>query len=366
MPEKLAVKALRHSEITIFRPYFEKHPKTRQKAINLDASVFIELFYPTLRSQSNNRYFVDLHVFGPGLADECFLTRKIIKQQKNWRLDGELIDNPPDEPGRFSMMSPGDIAIITFDGVIPEDISLYLLSATNDHDLGLHSALSALIGSGRKNMQEITIPLLRDIIHTVNPEEFHPIRNLLLEDEFVDAAQNGIEGINRLRNIASRRHISHASLRRARENANRIGRIGEEFVNSYLSQKKDSGDVYDFVWTADENAISPYDFQIELDEGPVFIDVKSTMGAFNNQLHISYNELLFMRQSNIYQLYRVYEIEEQRAKLQISTNMHDFAEATLEILEQLPEGVRPDSISVSPHILVFSDMQEIEFDMDDE
>lgn len=365
MVEKLSLKLLQHSDITLFRPYFERYPQTKQKAINLNADVFVDTFYPTLRSSNVRRYRVDLRIFGPGLAGEYLVQRKIIKEQKNWRLDGELVPNPPNDPHRFDQIVPGDLAIIGFEGVIPDIITLYIISQSDTNDMALHQALSPHIGSGRDSMREIDLPFINRIINIAHPVEQHPIHDLLLEDALEDAAQNGISGIQRLTRV-SRRRINSEALQQARENADRIGRIGEEMVNGYLTQLKQNGQIDDFQWVSDDNAISPFDFEVRTPNGSILIDAKSTESRFDNQIHISYNELLQMREANAYDLYRVYEINGRRAKLRIARNMKSFAESILNILGQLPNGVRSDSISVDPNTLNFESPVDLEISNDEE
>ncbi len=365
MTEKIALKLLKHSDITLFRPYYETHKldqkQSKQKAINLNADVFIDVFYPTIRSGSPDRYRVDLRIFGPGLSGEYPLQRKVIRQQKNWRLDGELVDNPIDEPTRFNSIAPGDLAIISFDGVLPDLIALYLLSASNEYDKQLVKALSRYVSHSPRTMVEIELSLLQRIIQETNPDEQHPLRDLFLEDVLEDAAQDGIEGVQKLKRQVSRRRITAEVLKQARENASRTGRTGEEIINSYLIQLKERGEIDDFTWVSDDNAISPHDFKVQKSDNTIFVEVKSTAGEFGNTLHISFNELLQMREPLRYDLYRVYEITETGAQLRIKPDMRQFAENILLILEQLPQGVRPDSISVDPEILNFEPATNLEF-----
>jgi hypothetical protein len=98
-----------------------------------------------------------------------------------------------------------------------------------------------------------------------------------------------------------------------------------------------------------------YDFVATYADGTRLLCVKTTEGDFNTPIHISYNELLKMCESTPYDLYRVYDIADRRAELRIAPDMRNFAEQVLAIFEQLPDGVRPDSISVSPEVLNFGD-----------
>lgn len=371
MPEKIALKLLQHSDITLFRPYYERHMlsdqrRSKQKAINLNADIFIDLFYPTIKSGSARVYRVDLRIFGPGLSGEYSLQRKVLKEQKNWRLDGELVDNPTDEPERFNDIAPGDLAVITFDGVIPDVIGLYLLSTSSEYDAALHQVLSKSIGSGRKSMVEIDLPFIQQTIQDVHPNEQHPLRDLLLEDVLVDAAQNGINGIRKLTRRASKRRITAEVLQQARENASQTGRTGEEVLNAYFGQQKQLGKIKDFEWVSNANAISPFDFTVWEEGAVINVEAKTTSGSFENTLHISFNELLQMREAEHYHLYRVYEVTDTASYLKIARNMKQFAEEILAVLDKLPSGVRPDSISVDPRVLTFEPPVHIEVPNEDE
>jgi hypothetical protein len=337
----------------LFRPYFTRNPQAKQKAINLNADVFIDIFYPTLRSSHEARYRVDLRIFGPGLAGEYPLQRKVIKEQKNWRLDGELVENPPEEPGRFDLIMPDDLAIVVFDGVIPDIISLYLISSSNAFDEALHAVLKNEVADERKSMKSIDLEFLRRVVQQVQLDESHPLRNLLSENVLEDAAQNGISGIDKLQRRASTRRITQEVLQQARENAAYTGKAGEEIVNTYFSQMEVRHEIESFEWVSELNAISPFDFVIKRNDKEVFVDVKATTGSFDNPLHISYNELLKMREADYYELYRIYELSESSAWLRIARNLKQFADQLLPAFEQLQEGVSVDSISVRPTILNF-------------
>lgn len=144
-------------------------------------------------------------------------------------------------------------------------------------------------------------------------------------------------------------------LQRARENADRIGRRGEELVDSHFRIQREEGRIASYRWVSRENAISPYDFEAYDGIESTLVEVKTTEGSFDNPIHVSFNELLQMRESTRYDLYRVFDVGIIRAKLRVSRNMSSFAGNVLDVLEQLPEGVRPDSVSVSPRVIAFED-----------
>ena len=133
-----------------------------------------------------------------------------------------------------------------------------------------------------------------------------------------------------------------------------IGQVAEEFVNAHLERLRVEARIANFHWESQENAVSPYDFWYEQDARRSFLDVKATSGGFERNVHISFPELLAMRDSpESYYIYRVYEVGEGVAKLRISKEMRTFADSVLKVLSRLPNGVNSDGISVSPSALDF-------------
>ena len=99
MLDKLALKRLTASDLTFFEWHFRNHNAGNQKAINLNADVFIDQLYPALDAivrDRHNKLGIDLWIAGPGAADPVNLQRKIIKgaAYKNWRLDGGVCLQP--------------------------------------------------------------------------------------------------------------------------------------------------------------------------------------------------------------------------------------------------------------------------------
>ena len=157
--------------------------------------------------------------------------------------------------------------------------------------------------------------------------------------------------------LKSNHLFSPEDFKRSLEQIRAIGEKGEEFINRYLLYKREQGLISDCFWVAKNNAISPYDFKvIELDKSETYIDVKSTRGRFENVIHISYSELLTMKRVGCYQIYRVYELDDFGmcgAKLQTSENLTKFARNVIDAFKNLPNTIKPDSISLSPKELEF-------------
>ena len=135
MMRKIAIKRLTASDLTFFEWHFRNHPAGHQKAINLNANVFVDQLYPALpevAEERGGRISVDLFIYGPGLRELHNLQRKIVKfgTYKNWRLNGEFIVNPLDSPERYNVLRPGDYALFEFSGsVVPDATKVVLLAA---------------------------------------------------------------------------------------------------------------------------------------------------------------------------------------------------------------------------------------------
>jgi hypothetical protein len=355
MKRKIAVKRLSASDLTLFEYHYRRTSGTKQKAFNLDAAVFVKELYPSLPERMDvgtDRIPLDLHIFGPGKANLHNLQRKVLKQQKNWRLNGELIVNPPEEVDRYNTLTKGDFAIMEFFGAsTPYSARIYLVASTDDNDHELHNAITDKYGSvfgNHKGMISTSLEELVDVISKVSLEDNHPILDFMEYDELEDAVQGGVEGTANLIKRRRSRGIGKDEFAQAKKNAELTGRTGEELVNDFLESECALGNITGFKWDADSNPISPFDFSI-IDGVTVLrkIDAKSTSGAFENRIHVSMSELLEMCDPMIpYDLYRVYDTMSLEPKLRISEDIREFALEVVESLRDLPAGVSVDSVSI--------------------
>lgn len=289
-----------------------------------------------MAEEGRSPFHLDLSIYGPGQADIHFLKKQIIsKPSKNWRLCGPAIANPPGEPKRYNCLASGDYAIMRFRGdAEPTELTMTLVSASLEKDERLHARLHKLM-AGRS-------------MAVLSSEE---LANLGIEAALEDAAQGGIDGQRQLSSWTSSRKIDKAELDRARERANATGQKGEEFVNYFLSQEQADGRIQTYQWASLVNAIEAFDFKVD---DSVLIDVKSTAYNFEQKLHISFNELLHMR-DHPYHLYRIYGIHNLQAKLRICANVRELAVQTIQILEKLPFDIKVDSVSLSPDCFEFGE-----------
>jgi hypothetical protein len=333
-----------------------------QKSINLNANVFIDKLYPELPNISAKKgktsFLVDLSIYGPGGAPRHSLARKIVKgaAYKNWRLNGEFIGNPLEMPERYNRLREGDYGILIFSGEpVVDEMKMILISRYHQEDLELHSRISAIMAG--ESMKPLSAAQLEQLVSGSAVENGHAARLMDIEGAFEDASLGGISGVRVLQKWSARRKISKDDLRKARDKAEAAGSMGEEFVDYYLGGQQADGVITSYQWSSNENAVEAYDFLINEYQ---YIDVKTTIGLFEQKIHISINELLHMRDAADYRIYRVYAVEGKVAKMRISENVRDFAEKVLRCIDPVIDGVRVDNISVSPSVLVFSDEISIE------
>jgi hypothetical protein len=358
MQRRIALKRLTKSDLTIFEWHWRNNPAGNQKCINLNADVLVDQMFPALPEVAETRNWripIDLSIYGPGHAGLHNLQRKIMKGEtyKNWRLDGEYIPDPQENATRFHVLQPGDFVVFDFIGaVVPDSARMLLIAQGMDADKLIHQRLTLLLG--KRRMAVLSVADLQAIADENNDDE-HPIRELTLDTELEDAAVGGAKGVAALNRRSTGRAVGRDELQRARQAAEQIGRIGEEFVFAHLTGLRISGTIQDFKWVSDTNAVAPYDFLIIDKNGrEVALDVKSTGGEFERPIHVSSNELAEMTvQTRRYDLYRVYEISESKAKLRIVENLSGIAATVRQLLTGLPEGIEVDSISIEPVTLPF-------------
>lgn len=355
---KLAIKRLTGSDLTFFEWQFRNRLAGNQKSINLNANVFIDELYPSLTETDQGRtgrISIDLNLYGPGHARALNLQRKIIKggSYKNWRLNGEYVSNPIESPNRFDVLTPGDFVIFDFEGDLSPTAARAVFVAKDVlADANLHKGID---DHGVASMLAIDMPALRLIVHASGTPESHPVYELLLDAAIEDAALGGLEGTRRLLSRTTGRKLTRSELERARQRADDVGRAGEELIDGFFELGKFDGTYTDYVWVADDNAVSPFDFTVIATDQPLTkVEVKSTNGDFNQVLHFSIAQLLEMRDGAApYHVYRVYELDELTAKLRIASDLRPFAEQVLSRFDRLPTGVTVDGISVRPDSLPF-------------
>lgn len=359
MPRKLALKRLTASDLTLFKWQFQNQPAGNQKAFNLDSRVLVRAMYPLLGKASGvpkPRFPIDLYLFGPGLAPEHNLQRKILRQEKNWRLNGELIDNPDEYPGRYNVLAEGDYALFEFSGdVVPDTAKVVLIARSEAVDAAIHERLTRRYQKG--SMWLLDENEIAKVLQTSQAPETHPLYDWIESDALEDAALGGAEGIARVYSRRSDRGISPEEFLRARQMAEQTGVSGEELLNSYFKQELEHGRIKHYEWTASVNAISPFDFQITDALGKRrLVDAKSTTRGFSSPIHLSWNEIVTAVEGKYpYDIFRLYRITESSAKLRIAKDIGHALRTTYQTLNSLRSGVKVDAISIHPELLPFEE-----------
>lgn len=356
---KLAIKKLTDSDLTFFHWHFVNAKRGgNQKAINLNADIFIKKLFPLLPNQGETAFTIDLQIYGPNAAPADILARKILKSStyKNWRLNGESVHNPIYMPNRYDKLKCNDYAILAFEGdLAPDQLKIVLISKSETADSQIHKSIESFMGDA-SSMRAITVEELSNIVEKSSPDSNHPIRIYEFEAALEDAAKGGEAGAKRLEKWVPNYKVTKRDLAKARIRATEAGELGEEFVYSLLCDMKRNNVIKNFTWASNDNAIQAYDFIIN---DNIYIDAKSTFGNFEQLIHISMNELLHMRELPEYRIYRIHSINGENAMVSITEPMRDFAKDILDILKSIPKGVRPDSFSVDPRRFKISDEHKV-------
>lgn len=359
MSKKIAVKKLTASDLTFFVWHFRNRNAGNQKAINLNADVFIDLLYPSLPETEQaklGRIPIDLYVYGPGLEGELNIQRKIVKtpSYKNWRLNGEFVDDV-NNPERFSPLGEGDFVVIEFTGeLFPQSARAFFVSRVVPEDVALHSVFVNHLGGNR--MMALDSEEIVALIKRSDISANHPVNELTLDDALEDVALGGSVGVAKLLTRRSGQKLTKEQLIVARQRAEEVGYLGEAYVNRYLADLKAQGFIQHFEWVSEGNAVAPHDFRVIYEDSEVLVDAKATTGAFERPIHVSMSELLEMSQAaHRYDIYRLFNMSDSKADLRIATDTREFASIVLRSLNSLPPGVVADAVSVQPEFFNFTD-----------
>jgi hypothetical protein len=353
---RVAAKQLTSSDLTLFAAQFHKPgQRSKQKAINLNADVFVARFYPGLRDRFAELHF-GLTIIGPGAAPPYVLSRKALRTEgaKNWRLNGELINDPVDQPGRFDTLAEGDIAILAFEGSEqPQQLILVLVSARDD--AALHSTVSALaLFQSRDTMRQLDENGIRTLLGTTRSEYAspHPLEALLTADSVEEALYGPPEAIEAATRSDGRGvAISPESIRRQAVSAGETGQLGEELFNDWLTQAGHADT--DFQWVSQTHGRAAYDFKVstarwEPASGPLYIDVKATRGSHDTSFHMSAAELRWAAKNAGYRIARVSSLNANTVEVRILGGVSEMATALIRTLDTaLPSNVKVDSVEVS-------------------
>lgn len=357
MPRQIAVKRLTRSDLTLFEWQLRNDPAGTQKAINLNADALLRMYpaMPDIALRQGNRFPLDLYLYGPDARPELNLQRKILKQQKNWRLNGEIIANPVADPTRFDSLAEHDIAVFEFQGdLVPVAARVVFLAASSPIDAPVHAQMDLLLGTSRMAVSDSAS--VSAAVEASGVADAHPIWGLLLDDAIEDAVQGGAEGLRRLFRRGTRT-LTREDLRRAREGFDAVGRVGEELVYEHLVARQEAGQITSFEWEADANAAAPFDFSVVAADGTVvLIDVKTTGGPHERAVHVSMSEIITMAQhEGRYDLYRVSRGNDGSYSVRVAEDCRAIAQTILDSFQTLPPGVRPDGVTIANSALTYGE-----------
>lgn len=360
MLKKLALKKLKSSDLSFFKSYLTKHPAAKQKGFNLDLRVMEGVFYPALRGLltplPKKATHVDLTLYGPDGAGGYSLSRKVKIDAKNIRLNGEIVDAPVSEPTRFDCLAPDDFAIFEFSGEpLPVEVKAVLVAAASKADAELHAHLLKLLPAASDSMMVLEQSVLDQAVVDSNLSAAHPVRDWLDGELLEEVGFGDTKAAVMLNKRRQGRGISPTDFKVGRESAERTGLLGEELLDLYL--KGEVGETIDsYVWVAQENAISPYDFFVSSEGSARHVDAKSTSGRFGNPIYLSSAEIQHAVTSGIpYDICRLYEVTESSAKLRIAHNVGPRLTDVLALLAGFPAGVNVDALSFDPAFFEFSE-----------
>lgn len=373
---RYAVKLLTNSDLTLFESYFRLHSTSKQKGTNLNGDVLAGRLFPALSNDltGSSEHPVTLDIYGPNGAAILRVRRKIIKPEggKNWRLNGKLVEAPTGEPERFNALEVGDLAVFGFDGdPLPASVSMVMLSGGSAVDGPILDYLRTTFGLAPRSRSMVALSTVE--LAAVPIPEGHPLK-LLLPDparttDIIAAAEDDEEAqkrLNRKARSGATRPVSAAELAAAKIRAQEIGRAGEALFCKHLEQQRNSGAITDFEWTADENATSAWDFAVTQRDGrKTLIDVKSTSGGFDGQIHISAGELEVAESAEDYLIARVFDLEESSGpRLRMSEAITILAAEVRAQLAALPVGVRATKFEFRTDLLKWGEPMELSADDD--
>lgn len=375
---RFAVKKLTRSDLTFFEYQFRRQNAGNQKSINLNRNVFVDLIFPTAGQVAGGvarQFPVPVTLYGPGMRSQPHtITRKVIAaggSQKNWRLNGEFVMDPDFDPTRYHGLVADDFVVFGFDGAngLPTAVYMVLLSQSEAVDAPLLNQVTAIVGG--RSMAEVSATQLQAIVQ-MSPAN-HPIRELLeteRDEALQEAALGSASGAEKLLRNPSTRRMSAEALARARLAAEEAGRNGEVLVDIWLRREVREGRLAGAVWVSERNAVNPWDFEVtELSGSVVRIEVKSTTGPFERDLHISQSEVVFAAQngSERTELWRVFAISSDGGWLRINRDIRTFVKRITTAAANLPAGVVPDGYSIRPASMgTWTDAVQLTFEDDEE
>jgi Domain of unknown function (DUF3883) len=300
---------------------------------------------------------VELH--GPAGKPPISMDRIIALQDKNWRLNGDFVLDPPEDPARFyPVMQEGDLALIGLDGVEwPTSTTVILLSQTGD--VALWESLQGRVSRGTRSMVRVDPADLIALADSLGLAADHVVRHLV---GTAPAAPGAVEGTSshlpptlaptKLGVSPPALTTTPAQLAERRAKAARIGLLGEKMVDAYLDAEAAPGQAA-HIWVSQKFAEHPYDFELLAPSGAVVtvLDAKATSRNWKDEFYMSAAELIYAASSPVpYLIYRVSRVAEGASgELRISEDIREFARTVVEaLLSSSPTGTRLTELAVHP------------------
>lgn len=353
----LAFKRLKPADLSFFQACAGVSPRVQRQSFSFDRNIIEGAMYPSLGElvgeMPGKQALLTVNMHGPGGAALHDISRMLSKREGKWQLAGEVIYNPEDQPDRYDILAPNDIALMEFSGPgAPEAVKVVLLAAAHPEDASTHAAFASAFPGG--SMTLLSEEQMQQTILKGSPPADHPIRDWLDKDLLEDVGRGGGESTHRLSAKGGGRGISPDDLKSAKTSAEKIGLAGEELLDYHFVTSPGAG-VISHEWVAKVNAIAPYDFLLNHVDGTrSHLDAKSTAGPFANPIHLSLGEMRHATSSGVpYHLYRLYNVTESGATFRIARNIAGRVAPIIDALKALPEGVKVDSLSFDPNYFEF-------------
>ena len=372
MPDDIALKMLRPSDLTLFDPIWQRENEafrqglktkiSKQKAINLNAREFLDGLYPGVRNAALGGLTsikLSLTIFGPESETPHNITRKAVRSpgSKNWRLNGETIHEPEGEKGRYANLQEGDLALLKFKGEPqPTDVTVALVSPdTAGSDL-IPALMQWMDDTG---MVLLSPEQLASSLEAARVPSDHFLWRLANDPETEIALEQSVEGDDAALSAIRRRRgrgggsVSLEQWLKARAGSEATGRAGEELIAAWLQERSDSLD-----WVSNAEPLAPYDMFVrcpEIDDCATFIDVKTTKGNFETRFHLSHWEARFAASfpagTEPYRIIRVFNLGTSAPAFSISDPINDWARQLIsDARSAFPEGVSSDGFVIDPKV----------------
>jgi len=310
--------------------------------------------------RAGNEFLIPLTIFGPDNKQALHIDRKLLLQDKNWRLNGAFIFDPLEDKTRFHDLQVGDFALLGFEGEeYPTAVDMLLIGKSYPQDAPVWNYINLRYSEyfdRRGGFRQIERSDIEDLSQELNLGFAYSVNRILdkfLVEEAIAGNMTAIQEMT-LRGCT----LTMEQYEQAKMESKRTGHRGEAFIYILLSWKRNTGAIQDYKWQSIDAPFSPFDFIIQTMSGLRKLEVKSTKRSFNERIYISIGELVEMAESaEPYDIIRVYEMSGGRCKYRIAADVGSWAAEKLSEINAL--SFKVDAIIVDPQMLQFADHGEI-------